>query len=140
MRSPERRAAAVLLALAVAFAVTAVVATVNRSLIPRGLNGTVERIEVRTEKHVGIDDVWLVLIDRDVIHVDAATAAHLKEGATVQKDAWGTTLTIDGQARDLRLSDDARAMLWVIPLTLLCAAGAAAAAIWRGRRRPVPAG
>lgn len=46
----------------------------------------------------------------------------------VVKDAWERTLTVDGQALQLQLSDDARAMLWVMPWTLLCAAA--------GTRRP----
>ena len=136
MPSPDRRAAAALLALAAAFALLAIAATVNRSLIPRSVDGTVEHIEVRTEKHVGIDDVWLVHVGGDVMHVDAGTARHLREGDRLRKGAWRTTLTADGETLDLGLSDDARAMLWVIPLTLLCVAGAAFAGAPRRRRRP----
>lgn len=136
MRSPDRRAAAVLLVLAAAFAVIAVTATISRSLIPRAMDGTVDRVEVRTEKHPGIDDVWLVHVNGDVIHVDATTATDLEQGAELQKAAWSRTLTVDGQAIDLHLSHDARTMLWVMPLTLLCVAGAAMA---DSRRRSPPA-
>ena len=100
------------------------VATISRSLIPRELVATVERIEVRHEKHPGIDDVWLVHFDGDAVHVDAAVAQQLAEGLAVRKGAWATTLLSGSEAIPLGLSREARGMLWVMPLTVLSAVAA----------------
>lgn len=121
MRSRERFAAAALLALVVGFVATAVGAVVHRSLIPRSLHATVTAVEVRHEKHPGIDDVWLLHLDGEPVHVDARTAQRLSEGSRVRKEAWQESLTVDGEARPLELSDDARAMLKVMPVIVLAA-------------------
>lgn len=136
MRSPSRAVAAAtfLLVLAVAFALVSVAAMVSRSAIPHALDGTVAHIEVRREKHPGVDDVWLVhLDDGSRLHVDAATAQRLDEGSRVRKPAWQATLAVDGEPVRLALSDDAIGMLWVMPLTVL-SAGVAAAASLRSHR------
>jgi hypothetical protein len=119
--SRDRLARLVLVVVAFGFAATAIGATVSRSLIPRALDATVDAVEVRVEKHPGIDDVWLVYLDGDAVHVDAATARQLDAGMAVHKTAWATTLTADGASIPLALSAEARAMLWVMPLTVLAA-------------------
>ena len=58
MRSPRWWVLAVVVALAAAN----VWVTFRRSGIPASLDGTVDRIEVRPEKHPGLDDVHLVTI------------------------------------------------------------------------------
>ena len=121
MRSRERVAQVVMLVLVAGFAVTAIVATVNRSLIPRALDATVTAVEVRSEKHVGVDDVWLIHLDGRPVHVDAATAEQLPQGATVRKQAWERHAVVDGRRLRLALSDDARGMLAVMPLTVVVA-------------------
>ena len=103
-------------------------ATVHRSLIPVGLDGTVARVEVRREKHPGIDDVWLVDVGQRRVHADASIAQRLPEGTAVSKPPWSATLTADGQRIPLRLSGDAVGMLWVMPLAVAAAAAAMAAA------------
>jgi hypothetical protein len=129
MRSPSRAAAVLLLAV-VAFALLGAAATISRSLIPLAVDGTVTAVEVRREKHPGIDDVWLVHPDDGRrLHVDANTARHVPEGGRLVKPRWARTLQVDGRPLALPLSDDARGMLWVMPLTILAAAGAMAASL-----------
>ena len=106
--------------------------TVHRSLIPVALDGTVQRIEVRREKHPGVDDVWLVDVGQRRLHVDAGIAHRLPEGTTVSKPPWSATLTADGEPISLPLSGDAVGMLWVMPLTVVAAAAASGVT---GRRR-----
>lgn len=133
MRSPDQHARLVLLILAVAFGATAVIASISRSLIPRDVDATVQRVEVRHEKHPGVDDVWIVHLDDDAVHVDAAIAQRLERGMALRKDAWDTTLTAGGENVSLHLSREARGMLWVMPLAVLSAAALSRG--WRRRRR-----
>lgn len=113
--------AGVLLLLAVGFVALNVAASWHRSLIPVAVDGTVVAIEVRPEKHPGIDDVWLVTIGDRRLHVDAAIGRALSKGAQVAKPAWSRGLSVDGDAITLTPSRDARAMLAVMPLALLAA-------------------
>jgi hypothetical protein len=120
--------------LGIAFALLAVGATVSRSLIPHGVDAIVSAVEVRREKHPGVDDVWLVhLDDGRRLHVDAALASRLREGSRVAKARGETQVAVDGAPVVLDFSRDALGMLWVMPLTLLSGAAAAAASL---RRRP----
>jgi hypothetical protein len=119
MRSPERGAiwAAVALVLTGAvFAALAAWSLVARSTIPAELDGTVTAIELRHEKHPGVDDVWMVAVDEDGLrHVDVEVAALLSEGDRLRKEAWATTLVVEGEPHAVSLSDDARAMLVLAP-------------------------
>lgn len=120
MRSPERGfvwAAVALTVTGVLFAALAAWTLVARSTIPTDLDGTVTGIELRHEKHPGVDDVWMISVnDGDLRHVDNDVAALLDVGGTVEKSAWETTLTVNGEPQPLSLSDDARAMLVLAPI------------------------
>lgn len=123
-RDVSRRVAVVLL-LAAAFLFSALGAwsVVKRSTIPMALNGTVTEIEVRPEKHPGVDDVWIVWIEGEGHHLDVAVASKLSVGDRVAKGRWERHLMVDGTDRRVSLSDDARAMLFLSPaMVLLCAA------------------
>jgi hypothetical protein len=124
-----------MLCLALAFALANIAVTVSRSLIPRHVSGTADRIEVRREKHAGVDDVWLVHIGGRPVHVDAETASRVREGAALRKDAWDRRLRVGSEVVELGLSDDARGMLWVMPLTLLATAASAATSLRARARR-----
>jgi hypothetical protein len=129
MRSPSRAAGA-LLAIGVAFALLALGATISRSLIPHEIDGTVAAVEVRREKHPGVDDVWLVHFDDGRrLHADADVARHLSADVALAKAVGETQLRVDDAPVDLALSRDAVGMLWVLPLTLLSAAAAAASSL-----------
>lgn len=104
--------------MAVVFAVANVAVTIHRSLIPVALEGEVTQVELRREKRPGLDDVWLAHIGGRRIHVDAVVARAMAPGAMVSKPAWSTTLQVDGRGVGLRLSSEARNMLWVMPLTV----------------------
>ena len=133
MRSPERRAAAILLLATVAFAGVTFWTSLSRSLIPQRIAGTVDDIEVRAEKHRGRDDVWLVRIDGEQIHVDAATATRLRTGDRVRKEAWARELMVGQATWSLPLSADSRGQAWVLPLVL--AGAAAGCAVSLAKRR-----
>ena len=86
MRSPS----AYLLALVALLALGNLWFTFRRSGIPATLTGTVESVEVRREKHPGLDDVHLVTISGREIHLDADVASLLRVGDETRK-AWGST-------------------------------------------------
>jgi hypothetical protein len=127
--------AALALALSgVAFAALAAWALVARSTIPVELDGRVTAVQVREEKHPGVDDVWMVAVgDAGFRHIDRDVAALLHEGDPVQKKAWDTTLFIDGHAHELSLSDDARAMLALAPLLAALVGALTAFSGWQAR-------
>ena len=96
--------------------------TVHRSTIPLALDGRVESEELRREKHPGVDDVHLLTVDKETVHVDAHVAGLVSEGDELQKDAWSSTLMVDNSLHDLPLSSDAQSMFIVMPLLLLVVA------------------
>jgi hypothetical protein len=91
-------------------------ATFHRSGIPVGLAGRVERIEVRREKHPGLDDVHLVTVAGQVIHLDAEVAALLQVGDEVRKSGWSASLTTPSGTFRLTPSRDFWRMLRAMPL------------------------
>ncbi|GAB2858087.1 hypothetical protein GCM10027026_04800 [Myroides odoratimimus subsp. xuanwuensis] len=102
------------------FAALAAWTLVDRSTIPTELHGTVTAVEMRHEKHPGVDDVWLISVDDGGLrHVDSDVADLLEVGASVEKDAWDTTLTVNGDPHPLSLSEHARAMLAFAPVIVL---------------------
>jgi len=138
MRSPEavRRTVVLLLVImAVLFAALGAWSLAARSTIPLALDGTVTQVEVREEKHPGVDDVWMVSIDGEPRHLDSELAAELEVGDRIRKDRWETHLDVNDATRDLVLSDDARAMFGVAPLSLLLAALLALPGRWFTSRR-----
>ena len=137
MPSPEppghRVALALIAAVVVAFAAAGTWALVARSTIPVAIDAEVTSVEVRGEKHPGVDDVWLVGLDGRTHHFDAAVARAVAVGDRVVKERFSRTLLVDGEPVPLRLSDDARAMLWVAPGTAVVTV--AVAALLGKRRR-----
>jgi hypothetical protein len=137
MRS-RSAAAAVVACAAVAFAGLAAWAAYARSAIPLAWHGTVTEVEARHEKHPGVDDAWFVTVGGgDAVHVDAAVARPLRAGDRVEKDRWSRTLLVNGEARVLRASEEARRLAVVPPVVAVAAALTAyARASWlRARTR-----
>lgn len=125
MRSPEaarRTVVFLLIVMAVLFAALGTWSLAARSAIPLTLDGTVTQVEVRQEKHPGVDDVWMVSIDGKPRHLDSKLAAELEVGDRIRKDRWETHLDVNATTRHLAYSADARAMFGVAPLSLLLAA------------------
>lgn len=118
MLSP-RGAALILAAVALLLAAGNAYETLRRSMLPLALDGRVESEEVRREKHPGIDDVHLLAIDGETVHVDEPVAGLVTEGDELRKEAWSSTLIIDGTGHDLKLSSDATGMFVVMPLVLV---------------------
>lgn len=119
MRSPDRLAAAIVAA-AAALAALGIWTPFARSLIPISLDGVVTHHHIKYEKHPGLDDVYLVRVDggRRLV-VDRVVGSQLGVGETVRKRAMSTTLSTDGGAVPLHLSDDARGMAVVMPSALI---------------------
>jgi hypothetical protein len=109
-----------------------------RSTIPLAWHGTVTRVELRREKHPGVDDAWFVTVDGDERHVDVAVARLVREGARVDKDAWQRGLRVDGADHPLRYPRDARRMLLVAPAVAAAVALLAVypRALWTRARTP----
>jgi len=124
-----------LVSMAVVFVALAAWSLSARSAIPLELSGTVTQVEVREEKHPGVDDVWVVYVDGDPRHLDAELAADLEVGDRISKDRWDTGLVVNGTTRGLSLSDDARAMFGVGPLAVLLVTLLALPGRWFALRR-----
>ncbi|TCI99765.1 hypothetical protein [Aeromicrobium sp. IC_218] len=137
MPSPERLRGPV-----VALVVTGVLlvgigawAFVARSTLPLSLDGTVTSVEVRHEKHPGVDDVWMVALDDGPPrHLDRRVARLLEPGDEVRKDRWSGTVQVAGTTHDVGLSRDARVFLGLSPLLVLATAGLGVLATRRPRR------
>ena len=125
MRSPSSW----LLAVAVVLAAGNLWATFRRSGIPLALDGRVERIDVRQEKHPGVDDVPIVTIAGREIHLDPKVAAQIRKGDTLSKAAWSAELATPRGTVQLSTSRDFRRMLIAMPLLVVLAVSV------RGRRK-----
>lgn len=101
--------------------------TLARSLIPFEIGHVATRIEVREEKHPGVDDVFIlrlapggreIVIDREVVEL-------LQRGDAIEKDAWSSEMSITGEQVervDLETSSDFKRMLIAMPLLVAGAA------------------
>jgi hypothetical protein len=94
----------------------------RRSGIPLSFDGLVERVEVFHEKHVGVDDVHLVRIDGEEVHLDAALATALRVGERVHKSRGTSRVETPRGAIDIAPSQDARRMVLAMPLIVAIAA------------------
>lgn len=90
--------------------------TFQRSGIPVTLHGRVEHVEVRPEKHAGLDDVHLVRIAGDEFHLDPSVALRLQVGDEIRKDAWSLSLETPREHFALGLSRDCVRMLLAMPI------------------------
>jgi len=68
--------------------------TFHRSGITETMSGPVDDIEVRQEKHPGVDDVYLVTIGDKTLHLDADVAIELSTNSKVEKKGWSTRLLV----------------------------------------------
>lgn len=127
MRSPSTY----LLTLVAVLALGNLWCTFHRSGIPVSLTGRVEAVEVRREKHPGLDDVHLVTIGGRQIHLDAEVAAHLAEGEAVRKAAWSRHMETRGGSLAVVPSRDFLRMALAMPLVAMLAL-----ALLRRRRLP----
>lgn len=96
--------------------------TLVRSTIPLELDGKVEAVEVLTEKHPGLDDVYIVQIGDREIHVDEAVANNLRVGDQIQKNSWTyEILNLSDAGNSIRLSPsrDFWGMVKTMPVVLV---------------------
>ena len=85
--------------------------TFRRSAIPLRLGGAVDTIEVRREKHPGVDDVYLLWMQGRGIHVDAEVAKELRQGDRISKSPWSAALHTPRGITYLEVSKDFRGMV-----------------------------
>ena len=100
--------------------------TFLRSTIPFELDGRVNDIVFITEKHPGLDDIFVITIgDRD-IRVDPDIAREIDVGDHVRKDAWSTEMVISEEDSERALgvqpSRDFNRMVVVMPVIALAVA------------------
>ena len=76
-------------------------------------------LEVREEKHPGVDDVHLLSVDGSEFHVDASVGQAVDEEADLRKRAWSSSLHIGQALHRLSPSVDARGMFVAMPVLLL---------------------
>jgi len=103
----------------IALALLGLAAMASRGLYGVALDGRVERIEIRHEKHPPIDDVHLVYVNGDSTHVDRQLARQFSRGVPLHKGRLDNSVTIGGRTVDLRASTDLRRAAVVMPLMLL---------------------
>jgi hypothetical protein len=115
--SPRRTIGALLVALCLGN----LVVTLSRSLIPLGVDGVVSSLEVRHEKHPGLDDVHLLWMGNRARQIDAEIATSLRSGDRIHKKAWARSLQTPRGALPLAPSRDFKGMLMVMPLLILLA-------------------
>jgi hypothetical protein len=100
-------------------------ASFERSGIAAAWSGTVTAIDIRAEKHPGVDDVWFVAVDGQRTHLDSSFARTLKVGDQLSKQRWSRTVEVNGVERRLRVSDDAKALAAICAgialVTIVCA-------------------
>ncbi|HSV38176.1 MAG TPA: hypothetical protein VLI04_05400 [Nocardioidaceae bacterium] len=108
------------LGLVVAFAALTMWETLARSTIPLSIDGQVTEVAVRAED--GDQRVWFIEVDDEFVRMDEEIGARLVAGDVVRKDAWSTTLVVNGNDVPLKLSRDARGALWFAPLLVILGA------------------
>lgn len=96
--------------------------TLRRSAIPTRLDGTVSALEIRREKHPGLDDVHLLWMKGRAIHVDAQVAKVLRQGDRIVKPAWSNKLNTPRGQITLQVSEDFKGMMLMMPLIVLISA------------------
>lgn len=97
--------------------------TLRRSLFLSSLDGEVSRIEVRQEKHPGLDDVYLVTVGPKTRVVDAGIASKLREGDRVHKARFAMHLALSRGGRVATpLSPDSSGMLLAMPVLMVLGA------------------
>ena len=117
---------AILMALLAILCMLNLVVTLTRSTIPLRLEGRLERIEFLTEDNPGIDDIYVLHIGDDDVHVDRGVAKQLTAGVYVAKDAWSNDLTVGrfqaARTVELSPSEDFAGMLVVMPVVAVVVA------------------
>jgi hypothetical protein len=99
-----------------------IIVTANRSLIPQTIDAEVALLDIKREKHPGIDDVHFVTLSTgETLHVDKAIAEELQVGMPIRKQAWEKELVTGDEHLSLEYSKDFLGMTWVMPLSFLVA-------------------
>ncbi len=93
--------------------------TLHRSGIPLGLDGVITRIEIRHEKHPGVDDVPLIWLGNRAVHLDPEAARELRPGEKIFKRPMESSLQTPRGPVRLHPSRDFKGMAVLMPLIVL---------------------
>jgi hypothetical protein len=105
--------------------------TAARSTIPLSLNATVLDMELKREKHDGVDDVHLLrLNDQRTIVVDERVFEAIETQRHISKAAGDRELLVDGIPTPLDWSDDYCGMRIVMPTAVGFGCLLMIAAVW----------
>ena len=135
MRSPSLLTITLLLLAAAAFCGGNLWFAAARSTIPLALEGVVRNKELRREKHPGVDDVYLLHLDRSgAIPVDRSVFDHVQPGDLLRKPRWSRQLQAGNRYVPLSWSDDSRGMLVAMPVAWAVIGLSLGAIAWQMRR------
>lgn len=133
MRSTSLFTAALLLLVAAAFCAGNLWFAAVRSTIPLDLDGVVRSKELRREKHPGVDDVYLLELDRGWIVVDRSVFDSVQPGDLLRKPRWSRQLQVGSRTVRLIWSADMRGMLVAMPCVFVVVAATIAAVTRQAR-------
>ena len=104
----------VLVSLGMCFVIGSIWHSAVRSTIPLELDAVVTKKERRIEKSPGVDDVYLVTVDKTrTLQVDRTVYDAVKVGQRIEKDEWSELARVDGRTIDLVFSADFYGLVWV---------------------------
>lgn len=116
MQWPKLLTIAGLLVLACVLATANIWFAAARSTIPLRLDAEVQSKRRLMEKHRGVDDVYLLYLNRQrTLQVDKAIFESVAAGSRIRKTAWSRQFEHDGEVVDLNWSADFRGMLKTMP-------------------------
>lgn len=88
--------------------------------MPLALAGYVTDKTQLAEKHSGVDDVYMLVLDgRRRLQVDPPIFAAVETGSRLEKAAWSRTLRVDDRELEIHFSADFWGMLVVMPAVWL---------------------
>lgn len=120
MRSARSNQVLILFVLGVGLAAANLWYAALRSTIPLELRGEVTKKERGIEKSPGVDDVYLVTLDRTrVLQVDRTVYDSVSVSQSIDKSAWSNKATFNGRTITLAWSADFYGLVWVAVVALL---------------------
>ena len=114
-----RSSRSLLLLFAFVLCVGNVYVTLSRSTIPLGFDGMAEPVEIQAEDRPGIDDVFLLPVGGEELHVDQSVAERVIVGERLHKETWSSTIRTGDQTFRVEPSRDFYKMLFVMPVVFV---------------------
>ncbi len=84
------------------------------------MNAVVTNKQIGTEKHPGVDDVYLITLDdSSSIRIDGDLFEKITSGDRLSKQAWQNEIDIAGRTERLEWSRDFYGLLWCMLLAIV---------------------